>query len=200
MKYQRALVLALCLFFCLCRHTVQKYYKYFHESTRMMTSYLAGSINIRPYYGKIVRTLAPSFLILAALRSRCGQYIFVLWFLLLSSFFLVHFQPSQTGCLPYFHTWCGLSANLGCMSETCWTRLARNAGRKKSPKIRHLNWHHRTNKMLNIKISSTCSHNMANVGPLTGEIGSGVWGTPANFNGFLVLASLLEQRRSPEVN
>jgi len=32
---------------------------------------------------------------------------------------------------------------------------------------------------------------MANVGLLTAEIGSGVWGTPANFNGFRVLAELL---------
>jgi len=24
---------------------------------------------------------------------------------------------SEIGCLPYFHTWCGLSANLECMSE-----------------------------------------------------------------------------------
>jgi len=31
---------------------------------------------------------------------------------------------------------------------------------------------------------------MANIGRLTPEIGSGVWGTPANFNGFRVLASL----------
>jgi len=38
----------------------------------------------------------------------------------------------------YFHTWCGLSANLGCRSETCCTRLAGNAGRKKSPKSRNL--------------------------------------------------------------
>jgi len=34
-------------------------------------------------------------------------------------------------------------------------------------------------------------HNMANVGPLTAEIASVVWGTPANFNGFRVLAALL---------
>jgi len=34
-------------------------------------------------------------------------------------------------------------------------------------------------------------HNMANFGPLTAEIGSGVWGTPANFNGFRFLAALL---------
>jgi len=45
-------------------------------------------------------------------------------------------------------------------------------------------------KMLNSNISSTCSHNMVNC-PLAAEIGSGVWGTPANFNGFRVLAALL---------
>jgi len=32
---------------------------------------------------------------------------------------------------------------------------------------------------------------MANFGPLAAEIGSGVWGTPANFNGFRILAGLL---------
>jgi len=32
---------------------------------------------------------------------------------------------------------------------------------------------------------------MGNFRPLTAEIGSGVWGTHANFNGFLVLAALL---------
>jgi len=39
--------------------------------------------------------------------------------------------------------------------------------------------------------SSTCSRNMVNFGPRTAEIGSGVWGTPANFNGFRVLTALL---------
>jgi len=37
-------------------------------------------------------------------------------------------------------------------------------------------------------------------GPLTADIGSGVWDTPANFNGFCVLTSLLQRRRSPEAN
>jgi len=37
---------------------------------------------------------------------------------------------------------------------------------------------------------------MANYGPLAAEIGSGVWGTPANFNGFRVLPILLQRRRS----
>ena len=41
---------------------------------------------------------------------------------------------------------------------------------------------------------------MVNICPLTAEIGSGVWGTPANFNGFRVLASLLQQRRLTKVN
>ena len=54
-------------------------------------------------------------------------------------------------------------------------------------------------KKLNNNIS-TCPYNMANFGQLTDEIGSGVWGTPANFNGFRVLASLLQRRRSTEAN
>ena len=41
---------------------------------------------------------------------------------------------------------------------------------------------------------------MVNVGPLTAEIGWRVRGTPTNFNGFRVLASLLHRRRSTEVN
>ena len=40
-------------------------------------------------------------------------------------------------------------------------------------------------------ISSIRPHNMANFGPLASEIGSGVWGTPANSNGFHFLAALL---------
>ena len=47
---------------------------------------------------------------------------------------------------------------------------------------------------------SSCPHNMVNFGPLAAEIRSGVWGTLANFNGFRVLASLLQRRRSPEAN
>jgi len=41
---------------------------------------------------------------------------------------------------------------------------------------------------------------MANFGPLAAEIVSLVWGAPANFNGFRVLASLLQRRRSTEAN
>jgi len=45
--------------------------------------------------------------------------------------------------------------------------------------------------MLSINISDTCPHNMVNFGPLAAEIGAVVWDTPANFNGFRVLAALL---------
>ena len=41
---------------------------------------------------------------------------------------------------------------------------------------------------------------MANFGPLAAEIGSGVWVTPANFNGFRILPSLLQRCRSPEAD
>jgi len=44
----------------------------------------------------------------------------------------------QIGCLPYFYTWCGPSANLECMSEMCCMRLAANAGPKIVAKNRHL--------------------------------------------------------------
>jgi len=45
--------------------------------------------------------------------------------------------------------------------------------------------------LLNSSISPTCPYNMVNFGLLAAEIVSLVWGTPANFNGFHVLAALL---------
>jgi len=147
---------------------------------------------------------------MVALCNRAGHYIFALWFLsifYLSIFlFLAQSQRSQIGCLPYFDTWCGHSANLECRSEVCCTRLAANAGPKKSPKSP--SGHHpitlsgyvfatkacidnRKNLLLSSNISSTCLHNMVNFGPLAAEIISLVRGTPGNFNGFRVLAALL---------
>jgi len=54
--------------------------------------------------------------------------------------------------------------------------------------------------LLNSNISSICSHNMVNFRRLTAETVWWVWGTPANFNGVPVLASLLQRRRSMEVH
>jgi len=45
--------------------------------------------------------------------------------------------------------------------------------------------------MLGSNTSSTWFRNTVNFGPPTAEIGSEVWGTFANFNGFRVLAALL---------
>ena len=45
--------------------------------------------------------------------------------------------------------------------------------------------------LLSSNISTTCPHNTVNFGPLAAEIVSLVWGTPANFNGFRILAPLL---------
>ena len=150
---------------------------------------------------------------MAVLCNRAGQYISVLWFLQFSFFFPRLFSAVADWMLPYFHTWCGLSANLGCRSETCCTRLAKNTRRKKSPKIRHLRTitqlcpamssqlrHVSTigKNLLNSNISPTCHHNMVNLSPLPAEIGSLVGGTPANFNRFRVLASLLHRHRSTE--
>ena len=66
------------------------------------------------------------------------------FFFFLLLFFLAKSQLSQIGCLPYFQTWCGLSANLRCRSETCCTRLAENTGRKKVAKNRPSGYHHTT--------------------------------------------------------
>ena len=119
--------------------------------------------------------------------NRADHYIFALC--MVSSFYLVLFfsSPNLSGrrldvCrLPYFHTWCGLSANLGCRSETCCTRLAENTGRKD----RHLRpiaqlcraissqlWHVSTigNKFVKQQCLPTCPHNMVNFGLLADEI------------------------------
>jgi len=137
------------------------------------------------------------------MRSRCGHYNSALWFLSFFLFFLPKSQWSEIGCLPYFHTWCGLSANLECMSEMCCMWLAENTGRKKLPFQHHCTTlsgcifatkaciDNQKKNLLNSNTSSTCSHNIVNFGLLTAEICWQVWGTPANFNGFRVLAALL---------
>jgi len=67
-----------------------------------------------------------------------------------------------------------------------------------SSQLRHISTIRK--KLLNTNISFRCLHNMENFGPLTAEICWRVWDTPTNFNGFRVLPSLLQRRRSPEAN
>jgi len=126
------------------------------------------------------------------------------YLLLLSSFF-----PCLISAIADWMsaTWCGLGANLRCRPETCCTQLAANTVTQKvvkkspsghhcttllgyifTPKARVDNW---KKNLLSSNISSACSHNMVNFSPLMAEIGPVVWGIPANFNGFHILAALL---------
>ena len=74
-------------------------------------------------------------LIMAALRSRCGHYIFAV-----SSFSprLISSVADWMSTILLQYTWCGSSANLECRSEMCHMQLGGNAGCKKSPKICYL--------------------------------------------------------------
>ena len=83
--------------------------------------------------------------------------------------------------------------HLGTIAQLC---------RAVSLQLRHLSTVGKKNFVKQQCLLHMSSQYMANFGPLTAEneIGSGVWGTPANFNGFLVLPSLLQRRRSPQTN
>jgi len=72
------------------------------------------------------------------------------------------------------------SRHLGTIAQLC---------RAVSSQLRHISTVGKN--LLSSNISSTCPHNMVNFGPLAAEIGLVVWGTPANFNGFRILAALL---------
>ena len=80
--------------------------------------------------------------IMVALCNRADHYIFMLWFVLssCSSFFFSspNLSRRRLDVCHTWHTWCGLSANLRCRSETCCTRLAENTERKKVAKNGHL--------------------------------------------------------------
>jgi len=85
----------------------------------------------------------------------------------------------------------------------CCAWLAGNAGPKKSQSgtttqlcqaiFSHLGHVSTIGKhwLINSNISPTCPYNMVNFGLLAAQIISLLWGTPANFNGFHVLAVLL---------
>jgi len=124
------------------------------------------------------------------------------------SFFLSFSSPNLGGRrLDVYRTSThALSVNLECRSEMCCARVAKNTARKKSPKSRHLGTipqlcraissqlrHISTigKNLLSSNISSTSPHNMVNFSPLAAEIRWRVWGTPAHFNRFRVLAALL---------
>jgi len=126
---------------------------------------------------------------------------FALWFLSIFCFYSsLNLSGLQIGCLQYFHTGCGSTANLKCRSEMCCTRLAVNTGRKNDAKNCHLRTiaelcraissqltHVSTigkKNLLSSNISPTCSYNMVNFSLLAAEIVSLVWGTQQISTGF----------------
>ena len=147
---------------------------------------------------------------MVAFWNRADHYIFALWFLL--SFFFPRLISAVADWMSAMHAWRGLVR----IEDVGLKRAARGSltiqdakSHQKSP-----SGHHRTNlsgyifvskaridnrkNLLSSNFSSTCPHNMVNFGPLAPEIGPIVWGT--NFNGFRVLASLLQRRRSTEAS
>ena len=165
-----------------------------------------------------VRLPGARHFIMAAMPSRCGHSILPLWLL---SFFLSSFSSSSIlsgGRLDVYHTCTsthdyGLSANLECMCEMCCTWLAENTGCKNYAKIAICTPSHNLSGC--IFAIKACIDNRRNVKqqyllhtssqygaclPTNGWDRLVSFGHPANFNGFRVLASLLHQRRSTEVN
>jgi len=139
---------------------------------------------------------------MVALCNRADHYIFARWFL--SFFFLSFFSsPNVSGrrldvyhmVWPYcefrMHVWNVLHA-------ARWKyRMQKIAILGPSDNfvglyLRSWGMYRQSEKnLLNTDTSSTCPLNMVNFGLLTAEICWRVWGTPANFNGFRVLAALL---------
>jgi len=145
-------------------------------------------------------------------------YLHPVGFFYLSSFFffVAWSHPSQIGCLPCFHTWCDFSANLefrmqvwNLLRASHWNyrtqKIAKNLPsghiaqlcRAVSSQLRHVSTiRKKLVKQQYLQMSSQYDE----LPPLTIEIGLPVWGTPANFNWFRVLALLLQRRHSPEAN
>ena len=126
---------------------------------------------------------------MVALWNRADHYIFILF---LSSFFFFFISSPNLSSrrLDVYHT---LAHGVALMRIQ---NASLKCAARGSLQIHHrptLSGHIFTTgqNLLSSNTSSTCPHNMVNFSPLTAEIGSGVWGTPTNFNGFCVLAALL---------
>ena len=95
--------------------------------------------------------------------------------------------------------WCEFQIQVwNLLHAACWKHRTQKSGQK-SPSGHHhttlsgyvFATKARIDNLLSRNMSSTCPHNMVNFGLLAAQINSVVWGTPANFNGFRVLAALL---------
>jgi len=125
-----------------------------------------------------------------------GKSLYFATVVTVSSFFLAHSQLSEIGCLPYFHTWCGLSTNLECISEMCCTRLAENTGCQNYAKKIAIcaPWHNC--RVVYLHMSSQYDE----LQPTNGWDQLVSLGHPSKFQRFPVLASLLHRCLSMEAN
>jgi len=133
-------------------------------------------------------------------------HVISIFFFLLFFFSSPNLSGTEIGCLPYFYTSCGLSANLECILKCA----ARGSLEMQDPKnrqkcaiwapsynfvgryLRNEGMYRQSEKnLLNSNTSCTCPDNTVNFGPLAAEICWRVWGTPVNFNTFHVLVALL---------
>ena len=143
-----------------------------------------------------------------ALWNGIGHYIFALWFLLLSTFFFYSSPNLSRHRLAVCHT-CTDGVALVRIQDAGLKRAAHGSLKYRMQKIvkNSPSRHHRTTLSSYIFAIKAHSNNWKKVvkqqylphmclqygelGPLAAEISSLVWGTPANFNRFRVLAALL---------
>ena len=153
-----------------------------------------------------VKRVKTCCVIMAALWDRAGHYTLPCGFFL-SSIFLSFFPRLISAAADRMSTIHGVAlvriwnAGVNCAARGSLEIQEQDA--KKSPF-----WHHRTTLsgyifgtkacihnrkkiLLNSNTSSTCPDNVVNFGLLMAEICWRDWGTPPNFNGFIVLAALL---------
>jgi len=140
--------------------------------------------------------------VMAALRSRCRHYILQLWFLSSSFFFprliWVVADWMSTWCDPMLH-----AARWKCRTQ----KIGKNSLSAQhhttllscilSTKARIDN---RKKKLVKQQYVSHMASQYAKLGPTSGWDQLASLGHPSKFQGFLVLASLLQRRRSTEVN
>ena len=144
---------------------------------------------------------------MAALRSRCGHYIFALWFLS-CIFYLSFYIPRlisaaadwmSTILLHMVWPWCEFRMHVSnllhmarCIHRTQKIRHFGTIAQFVGLYVRNEGMYRQPEKnLLNTNTSSTRPDNMVNFGLLMAEICWRVWGTHTNFNGFRVLAALL---------
>ena len=130
-----------CICVCLVGLPFSRCRVLFVESRQFFISHVYLAPTLGDPIGTVYQSLSKSL----HYRGRCWHAWCCLWppcvadadMVSFFLFFLAQSHRPQIGCLPYFDTWCGLSANLGCRSETCCMQLAENAGRKISPSAHH---------------------------------------------------------------